>query len=141
MDLSKYAAASSRFLKAQDISDEAGARKVLTISGVEIVPQKTQDGGEEEQVVLQFTELGGDAEDAKVLGLNKTNLRAVIEALGSTDSDDFIGKRISLFTTYVQNPQGKQVLAIRVEPKAPKAANAAKATGDSDTVTDDDIPF
>lgn len=77
----------------------------------------------------------------KGLVLNKTNASNIAEAYGD-DTDDWAGKEIILFTTWVDY-QGKSVEAVRVRAPqakdnrpAPKTASPAPAKELSD-----DIPF
>ena len=128
MKASMYAG-SSNWLKASDIGDDAAEQKILTIKQVVEGVQKDKDGFEKPQLVLHFEET------EKQLGLNVTNTKAVIAALGD-ETDDWVGGKITLFTTYVNDPGGNSVLSIRIKQKA---AGAKAATAPA--ITDEDIPF
>lgn len=128
MKASAYAG-SSNWLKASDIGDDAAEQRVLTIKSVEEGMQKDKDGFEKPQLVLHFKEV------EKQFGLNVTNTKAVIAALGD-ETDDWVGRKITLFTTYVNDPGGNSVLSIRIKQKAAGGAKAAPAA-----IKDDDIPF
>lgn len=129
MKASAYAG-SSNWLKASDIGDDAAEQRVLTIKSVEEGMQKDKDGFEKPQLVLHFKEV------EKQFGLNVTNTKAVIAALGD-ETDDWVGRKITLFTTYVNDPGGNSVLSIRIKQKAAGAKTAPAA----DTIDDSDIPF
>jgi len=53
----------------------------------------------------------------KVLGLNRTNLRAIAQIHGN-NTDAWIGKRITIYPTEVDN-RGKMVMGIRIRLRAP----------------------
>lgn len=100
----------SSFLKASDI-EETGT--TVTFESVE----QTFDKRKKEQVYeARFEEF------SKPLTLNNTNLRSIIEVLGTDETSDWIGQRIVLFATQVQDPSGKQVMGIRVKLRKPGAA-------------------
>ncbi len=126
----------STYLKAADLDDE---KWVVTIEEIkmELVGQ-----GEDQthKPVAYFREL------EKGLVLNKTNGTAISTIYGD-ESDDWSGQRITLFSTWVDFG-GKQVEAIRVEPRRPaKAAPAAPAAPDvpqhagEGPPPSDDVPF
>jgi hypothetical protein len=110
-----------------------------------------------EKVELETIGLGKDATDKPVLYfeevdkgmvLNKTNSLAIAKLYGA-DTDDWVGKRLALFSTYVQF-QSEMVLSIRVKPKAPAPAKGkgqrpvdrADVPNPTAAVNDDeDIPF
>lgn len=90
----------SKFLKAADL---AGRRVVVTIAHTSV--EKFDDG---DRPCVFFA--GKD----KGLVLNKTNFNAIADITGEDDSDDWGGKRITLYATKVDY-QGKRVEAIRVD--------------------------
>jgi len=90
------------YLKAEDLKDH-GAVNVV-IENVSIT--EMEDG--KKKAVLHFK--GKE----KTLPLNVTNANMLDELLGSDDTDDWIGRRICLYTTKVDF-QGKRVLAIRIK--------------------------
>ena len=104
----------SDWLKHSDIGG-VGDRKVVTINDAKQV--EYQDG--ERAIGVRFKEFD------KTFGLNKTNCGAIEEATGSDDTDDWIGKQVTLYVTYTEF-QGKQTKCLRVEPEAPKKASADK---------------
>ena len=103
----------SKHLAAADL---AGKDCQLIISGVSV-----ERLGEEEKPVIAFQRA------KKTFVLNKTNAR-MIAALYGDDTDDWIGKTITLYPTKV-DIQGKIVDAIRVRGEAQSLAD------------NDDMPF
>ncbi len=109
----------SKYLSANaDIPEEGDL--VLTIKHVEI-ETVGQGAKAAEKPVLYFNEVG------KGLVLNKTNAGTIGKLYGA-ETDAWTGKPVALFSTEVPF-EGKQVLAIRVRVKAPKAAAAPAAVG------------
>ena len=111
----------SKFLKAADLDSE---EPVFTIKSfrTELVAE-----GEPSKPVLYFEEV------AKGLVLNKTNGRIIERIVGSPETDEWIGKKIQLYTAMVEF-KGDMVEAIRI--KLPPKKNAPPAEH-----LDDDIPF
>ncbi len=87
------------FLKAEDLK---GKNAKVTIASVEV--KEFDDGN---KLILKFQ--GKD----KALVCNRTNASLIEEVLGSSDTDDWEGKSITLITAKVDF-QGKRVPAIRV---------------------------
>ena len=108
-------------LKAADLQ---GAEPTVTIATVDV---KEFDKGRK----LIITFVG----KKKCLVANKTNCNRIAFAYG-TDTDNWIGKKIQLYTDLVDF-QGKAVEAIRVRPvKAQVAAPKPQPTPFDDSVTD-----
>lgn len=97
----------SNYLKAADIE---GGDMVLTISKVVM-----ETVGDDEKPIVYFAEMD------KGLVLNKTNANTIKGLTSSPNTDDWVGKRISLFATEVDF-QGKQTMALRVRMRPPDAA-------------------
>jgi len=116
------------------------------------------DVPEEGQLIVTFEKIeieelgqGADAEDKPVayfketkkgLVLNKTNWAQIAKVLNADDSDDWIGRKIALFSTDVSF--GKEMKrGIRVSGKLPKGAapklSEPAPVGAPDA--DDDTPF
>ena len=85
----------------------------------------------------------------KALVCNKTNASIIEEVLGSGDTDDWEGRKVTLVVKKVEF-QGKLVPAIRVSLEPPKSAQAtAKPKPEpepadqdgNDTASEDDIGF
>jgi hypothetical protein len=125
---------SGRHLNAQDLK---GRTVRVTLESVEDV--KFRDGTR--KLVLSF-------EGArKQLALNKTNLRAVIAVLGTSDTERWSGQRLTLQPQKVDF-SGRLVDAVRVAaPPAPPPREppppppAARQPGDDFQATDEDVPF
>lgn len=127
----------SRYLKAADFED---GDAVVTIERLE---EDTVGQGKDAKDVwiVYFTELD------KGLVLNKTNTVTIGKLYGD-DTDDWTGKKITLFSTEVQY-QSDMVAAIRIRSKPPKArqkpvAVKAEAPVEAEAPDDDDddsIPF
>lgn len=71
----------------------------------------------------------------KGLCLNKTNSKTIVSLHGA-ETDDWAGKRISLYATEVEF-KGDTVMAIRVRLRAPKKGEAAEKLADSDPFADE----
>lgn len=127
-------------------SDLEGNDVSVTITGCEI-----EEMGKDKDRKPVLTFKGTD----KKMVLNKTNWSVIGKILGSDETDDWIGKRITLYPTEVES-FGETVMAIRVRLKAPKPeAQTAKAGAltakaalsiankpeQNGAVDNDDIPF
>ena len=110
----------SNYLKAADCEPDVH----LTIKEVSIHTFKARDGSEEPKPLVVFEN------EPKGLILNKTNSKLIAKALQSDETDDWVGKTITLYSTEVEFA-GDIVDSIRVRSKAPAA----------DDLTDDEIPF
>jgi hypothetical protein len=105
----------SRYLAADNDIPEEGNR-ILTIDRVE-VETLGQGKDAEDKPVAYFKETD------KGLVLNKTNWNLIVGALKLDDSDDWVGRKIALYSTDVQfGNETKR--GIRVMSKAPKGAAA-----------------
>ena len=104
----------SKTLSAADIEEED---VVITIADVY---EKQYDDG---------TKYIIESREAKDFVCNKTNANTIARIYGD-DTDDWIGKRITLFATEVQSQKG-MVLAIRVRsrPPRPKAEPEGRPAG------------
>lgn len=103
---------SGSFLKADDLK---GQSPTVTIESVEV---KDFDDGK--KLILHF--VGKD----RALIMNKTNANICAEVLGSSDTEDWEGKRITLTVRKVEF-QGKIVPAIRVSLDPPTTGKAKPA--------------
>lgn len=111
----------SNFLKVDDLK---GRRVNLTIDKVAM-----EKVGNDNKLVAHFKETD------KKLGLNKTNANMIAMLLGSDDTDEWNGSRITLkpdMTTY----QGKPMPCIRVESELPKQNNAQAVAATANRTTD-----
>ena len=95
------------FLKAEQLKD---GDLSLTISDIEVVEFKKQDGSLDRKPALVFSN-----SDQK-LTLNKTNTSMLAKILGGTETDDWVGKTITLYAS-VTDFQGNAVDCIRIRPE------------------------
>ncbi len=132
----------SKWLKAADCDD---GDLIVTIRDV-----SQEYIGQEETSEAKWVVFFHETEQGLIL--NKTNSRSIAKLYGD-NTDDWIGKRVALFSMEVQFKQDV-VPAIRVRSKAPKAVQAkpAKATqakapagaidpGAEMPEDDEDVPF
>jgi len=130
----------SNYLKASDLK---GTQPVVTIDRVEFEPVGRQ---KEMKPIVYFA--GKD----KGVVLNKTNANKIAELAGSTETDDWTGVKVRLFSTHVEF-QGESVEAIRIKAAPPSGAGSrpvaaapkpapAREPGDDDMHIDaSDVPF
>ncbi len=114
-------------MRAEDLDEDI----TLTIKSVRLEKMQSFDGADTEKPVMAFSDY------PKSMVVNKTNWATIEKALGSDDSDDWIGRKITLFVQDVE-ARGEIVHAIRIrlpaKPRrgpAPKAAAAASANPSS----------
>lgn len=124
----------SKFLKKEDV----GRGAIGTIESC-VRMNVAKEGAEPElKWCLTFHEI------EKPLVLNSTNIQLCEQILGSDETDQWIGKRIVLYTDPSVMYAGKIIGGIRVRaPKAtaPPPVVAAPAAVASGEIHDDDIPF
>jgi len=125
----------SKFLKQGDV----GAGSLMTVRGVNPHNVAKEGAEPENKWCLEFEE------SDKPLVLNSINIQLCEKVFGSDDTDNWVGKRIVLYTDPNVSYQGKVTGGIRV--RAPKVANQAKPapkptlpTADED-MDADSIPF
>ena len=122
-----------KYLGAVDIDEDMDVT-IIGESEVEV----TNEGRKEMKFCLHFKELD------KPMILNKTNAKAIAQVLGSANTEDWVGQRVTLYVATVDS-FGKQVEAVRVKLRAPKAAAAMKdltRRANVNTQNDEsDIPF
>ena len=114
----------SKFLKKEDI-DPA---KLVTIKAIRQANVGQDDGPEELKWTMQFREVD------KPLVMNSTNIQLCTKALGTDETDDWIGKQIVLYNDPNVSFAGKITGGIRI--RAPKKNGAPPPTE-----ADEDIPF
>jgi hypothetical protein len=113
----------NEFLGAPDLK---GRDVTLTIHDVRLEELTMTGGVTETKPVMHFAEMQNrTGTDKKRLVLNKTN-RRVIQRLYGDETDDWRGKRITLFPTtreadgkQIRNPHNPGGEAIRVRPQKP----------------------
>ena len=120
----------SKYLKAGDVTETP---QPFTITHAEI---EEVGRDKEERLVLYFVD------QDKGMVVNKTNANTIAKALGTKETDEWIGKTIRLYSTEVQVGD-EMVEAIRVSLKPGKAAEApaGKQKLAVGAGPDDDIPF
>jgi hypothetical protein len=123
----------SRYLKASDLD---GKNVTVSIKSAEL-----EEFDQERKIVLGF------ANTEKLMVLNKTNARDIAKLLHSEETDDWVGKHITLCPREVEC-KGTMVLALRVlaqkpeaHKKAPPPAPPVQTEETADEIADDDIPF
>jgi hypothetical protein len=125
----------SKFMKKEDV----GAGALMTVEGCEPHNVAKEGAPPENKWCLTF------AESDKPLVLNSTNIQLCERIFGSDDTDEWVGKKIVLYTDPNVSYAGKIVGGIRV--RAPKVKPNAKPAPppppppDIDELDDSDIPF
>ena len=123
----------SKYLKKEDVDPP----KLLTIVGFDKVNVAREDEAPEFKWVMKFQE-------CKPMVVNSTNLQLCAHALGSDETDEWIGKKIVAFSDPNVSFGGKLVGGIRLRAARvkgqPAPAQIASAPGE-DEAFDDDIPF
>ena len=123
----------SRFLKASDLK---GQRRTVTIAKI---TREEVGKGKEKKAVVYFAGV------KKGLILNKTNATKIAKVVGSEAIDQWVGKKITLFSAEVEFA-GDLMPAIRVmNPKGVESAPVEEdnkevfsSDGDNDSPFDDD---
>lgn len=105
----------SKWLKASDLQ---GDDETFTITGSDITTFKDRDGSDKRQIYLEFQET------EKPFGLNKTNFGVLQSIFRSPDTDDWHGKKVVLFVTQCNMPDGSIGDCLRVKRKATETLNA-----------------
>jgi hypothetical protein len=124
MDASKYR--KSKWLKSTDIADGS---MVVTVEHVGV--ERMRNSGDEE-VIVKFRGLD------KSLVLNGENHDALLDAFGS-DSDDWLGKQVELFTK--REPMARTGYAVRIRSVSGRTTAKKPVAAASDFDDDEDIPF
>lgn len=105
----------SKYLKASDLDDGP-----LTVKIKDVVIENIGQGQDmDEKVVIHFY-------NQKPMVANKTNCKTITNILGSSDTDEWIGKSITLICAEVEFG-GETVPAIRVSKKLPGASAGKSA--------------
>jgi hypothetical protein len=118
----------SKYLKPTDIEDEDAALTIKSIKAEEVGQER------DNKYVLYFKEID------KGLVMNKTNTQTIAKVLKSDDTDEWIGKQITLYATEVEF-KGESILGIRVRLKAPKTSKPAAVAEVKSEDDDDESPF
>jgi len=100
----------SKYLKHQDLE---GNDWVLTITSVTREEMKDRNGAMKKEFILHFKEV------EKGLVLNTTNMNMLYKLLMSDESDNWIGKRITIYTKDDIEMGGEIMSGIRIRSKLP----------------------
>jgi hypothetical protein len=95
--------------------DLEGKDRTLTIERV-IGGELTANGGKKSKKPLLYFR---ESKSGKPLALNSTNAKTIASIYGSNDTDDWIGKRVTLYPTVTQFGS-EQVECIRIRPTKPQ---------------------
>jgi len=115
--------------------DFRGADVTMTIARLTVEDLRTNGGSTEKKPCLYFVEIEdkhkrGRMDDNKKLVLNKTNAKTIAAMYGN-ETDDWVGKRITLYPTTTKFGRDT-VDCIRVRPSKPRAAQARKQNREPD---------
>lgn len=113
----------SKYLTAEELDNDV----TVTISDVDC-EEIGQGAQKSRKLVLSFQG------KKKKFVVNKTNAKTIADVLGTDETDDWIGQRITIGPTEVEF-QGEMVNSIRVRRKKP--SSAPKMTADADDKTQD----
>lgn len=125
----------SKYLTKHDVEPELTA----TIMGIGKENLARDNDPPEFKYILNFKE-------CKPLVLNSTNGQLTALALGSPETDDWIGKQVTMYNDRTVSYAGKLTGGVRIRPDAPKQStqkpvqDGAAPTQPVDQM-DDDIPF
>ena len=120
-----------KWLKAATIG-EVGDEAVVTIA--EIMGLTTFKDGNK-SLDVRFHEF------EQILGMNKTNRESVAVFLKSRNTDDWVGKKITIYVDLVRNQSGQMVPAVRVRPAPRVAPRPQPQQRKAPIVLEDDIPY
>jgi len=116
IDLSKHLG-NSGYLKALDIDNTDDEEMVLTIVDVNEVYSESLS---KDQIEVSFNEI------EKKLTLNVTNTKKLVEMYGM-DDEEWIGKKIRLYSDDSKTPQGAPCRTIKIKPFKKKVTEAVAA--------------
>ena len=122
----------SKYLKSDDIEGD----EVVTISKIGQV-NVGKDGAEDMKWAIRFNEKD------RPFVLNKTNITRIVKALKTDETEEWLGKKITLYVDHEVQFAGDVVSAIRVRATAP-GPDPRKVPGKPGTALsdmDDDVPF
>ncbi|MDA1095366.1 MAG: hypothetical protein O3A25_19205 [Acidobacteria bacterium] len=118
-----------RYLKREDVTEAGSIHRIVSV-----VQEALRTGTEGETELKWLLTV----DDLKPLILNATNIRRLVAAFESQDTDDWIGQRIVLYDDPTIEFGGKQVGGVRVR-AVPRATPKKKPA--STNLTIEDIPF
>lgn len=106
----------SKFLKKEDLDYDNG--NLVTISKIEQQNVALQDGEEDLKWCMSFKEF------KKPMVLNSTNIQLTTKALGSDETEDWIGQKIVLYVDDNVSFAGKLVGGVRIRKVRGQTAKA-----------------
>lgn len=119
----------SKFLK----KEEVGRGVLLTIREIHKENVAGENQAPDEKFIIYFNEA------KKGMVLNWTNIQLIAQAIGSEETDDWIGKQIVLYEDPNVSFGGKLTGGIRC--RAPKQAVSEQKAAPTVAPFDDDFPF
>jgi len=119
----------SKYLKKEDV----GTGKQVQITGLSKENLAREDDTPDYKFVLHFNG------PVKPMVLNKTNAQLIAHVLGSQETDDWIGKTVTLYNDPTISFAGKLTGGIRVMVQQPQTQPSGPAPVGE--FKDDDIPY
>lgn len=121
----------SKYLKQSDVEEETE----VTIFKVGQVNVAREDQEPDMKWAVKFQEF------KKPMVLNSTNIQLLAKACESEDSDEWVGKKVVIYTDPNVSFGGKLVGGLRVKLPVKAASKKPKAAAGAFDQMDDDIPF
>ena len=120
----------SKYLKQQDVPDDT----VVTIVGLKKLNVALEDQDPQMKWCIKFSEF------PKPMVLNSTNIQLLERACGSDNTDDWIGKEVTIYVDPNVSFAGKLTGGLRVRlPR--KAVSPKEANQGGGPAWDDEAPF
>lgn len=119
----------SKYMKASDLPEDTVVPFVIEEIRMEEIGRDKQT-----KPVIYFKD------QDKAMVANKTNCNTIAKALGSRDTEDWVGKTIRLYSTEVQFGD-EMVESIRVSLKSGSKPAAHRPKGPDDPQDESQIPF
>ena len=120
----------SKYLKAGDVSETPKSYTITDVNVEEIGRNK------DEKLVINFKG------EKKGFVCNRTNAKTIAKALGSEETDEWIGKSVKLYSTEVQfGDEMVEAIRVSLKPGTPALEPAGKQKLPVGQDPDDDIPF
>ena len=119
-----------KYLKREDVTEDGTSHKIVSCSQQQL---SMGDGQSETKWVLALAEL-------KPLILNATNIRRLVAAFGTQETDDWVGRSIVVYDDPEIEFGGKIVGGVRLK-AVPKKAAKPKAAPVADDDDESAVPF
>lgn len=120
----------SKFLKKEDVDPP----KLVTIKAMRQANVAMDDQPEELKWTVLFKELD------KPMVLNSTNIQLLVKALGTDETDEWVGKQVVVYNDPNVSFAGKITGGVRIRAPKKKSPEAPSAVP-TDNDFEDDIPF